>query len=340
MRPLRLLLVGAGQRGQQWLRFCHSRQPIEVVAVADPDPAARNLARTYLAGPELWLFPRLEFALGCIEADAAIVCTPLPDHTATALQCLEAGLPVLLEKPFAETMAQAREMIRAAESRQLPLIIGQNYRHSTLECTLRSALSGGLIGTPGFIKCTSYRYRPAGETYHRTLRFAHMDMAVHHFDSWRALLGCSAVWAEADAFNPPWSEYRHGAAFHAHFEMENGVHIAYSGTWASQSNVYHQRIEGSEGYLEADEETVRHGILTAARLERVPETPGDDPPKCRVAFRGMSRLARDLVQAVRAGTAAETNARDNLHTLAMAVACMRSSDEGRRVHVDEVLEAS
>lgn len=339
MEPLRLLIVGAGQRGQQWLRFCATWDGVEAVAVADPDPAARNLARTYLAGAQVWLFPKLEFALGRIEADAALVCTPLPDHTATALQCLESGLPVLLEKPFAETIAEAREMVRAAESRRLPLIIAQNYRHSTLECTLRSALREGVIGTPGFIQCTSYRHRPAAETYHRMLRFAQMDMAVHHFDNWRSLLASNAAWAEADAFNPSWSEYRHGAVLHAHFEMENGVHIAYSGAWASQSNVYHQRIDGSDGYLETDGEVVRHGVLTAARQKRVRDTPGDDPPKCRVAFRGMSRLLRDLTEAVRTSTEAETNARDNLHTLGMAVACMRSSDEGRRVYMDEVLEA-
>ena len=339
MPPLRLLVVGAGQRGHQWLRFCGSWDPAQAVAVADPDPATRNLARAYLPGPEQRVFPRLEFALRAVKADAAVVCTPLPDHRPTTLQCLEAGLPVLLEKPFAETMADAREMIRCAESGGLPLIIAQNYRYSTLECTLRSALSSGLIGAPGFIKCTSYRYRPAGETYHRALRFAHKDMAVHNIDSWRALLGCNAVWAEADAFNPPWSDYRHGAALHAHFEMENGVRIAYSGTWVSQSNVYRQRVEGSEGYLEADGDVVRHGVLTAARLKRVPDAPGDDPPKCRVPFRGMYRLVRDLTEAVRAGTQAETNARDNLHTLAMAAACMRSSDEGRRVYISEVLEA-
>ncbi|MBM3473912.1 MAG: Gfo/Idh/MocA family oxidoreductase [Armatimonadetes bacterium] len=336
--PLRLLIVGLGQRGQQWLEFCHRYAPVEVVAGVDPDPTARNLARTYLPGPECRLFPSLRFALRAIEVDAAIVCTPLPDHATTTLACLEAGLPVLVEKPFTPTVAEARGLVQAAERTGLVLMVGQSYRHTPAELVLREALQSGLIGEPGFVQCVSHRHRRAQGTYQARVTFAQMDMAVHHLDALRVLLGSEAVTVTARVFNPPWSGYRHGGAVEALIEMANGVHVTYVGSLVSQTNAFSQRIEGAAGALVADGRSAEHHATGSSPRVLFAENPGA-PGWVRPAFIGMEALLADLTAAIREGREPPTSGRDNLQTLAMALACLLSSDEERVVAVSEVLSA-
>ena len=334
--PVRLLIVGLGQRGQQWLPACTSWDDVTVVAAADPDPGARSLARTYLPGPEWRLFARLDFALSQVEADAAIICTPLPVHPGTALACLQAGLGVLVEKPFAMTMAEAKRLIAEAEARNLPLLVGQNYRHSQPEQALRRALEAGAIGEVGFIECVSHRYRPAAGTYQATIEFADMDMAVHHFDNFRAQLGCNAVSVQARLLNPAWSGYRHGGGLHAHIAMENGVEISYSGSLVSQTDSFHERLEGSRGALLTDGKTI---TLHAPRdlVGKVLSDSRGARDRVPLHLDGLRRLMDDLIRSRRGEGQPETAGRDNLQTLAMALACLRSSRENRPIAIAEVL---
>jgi len=336
MTPLRLLIVGLGQRGGQWLPACASWEDVEVVAAADPDPGTRSLARTYLPGPSWRLFPRLDFALGQVDADAAIICTPLPIHTETALACLQARLGVLVEKPFAMTMAEARQLIAEAEARSLALLVGQNYRHSQPEQALRRALQAGVIGEVGFIECVSHRYRPAAGTYQATIEFADMDMAIHHLDNFRAQLGCSAVSVQARLFNPPWSGYRHGGALHAHIVMENGVEISYSGSLVSQTDGFHERLEGSRGALVTDGKTIMVHQPRDLVGKPLPDSRGTRD-RVPLHLDGLRKLMDDLIAACRGEGQPETAARDNLQTLAMALACLRSSRENRPVTIEEVM---
>ena len=164
-----------------------------------------------------------------------------------------------------------------------------------------------------------------------------MDMAVHHFDNLRAQMGCNAVSVQAKAFNPPWSSYKHGAGIAALIRMESGVQISYTGSFVSRTNSYSQRIEGERGILITDGKSVRQRATLRHFSHRVPFVETHKLDRLPAPFAGMHQLLKDLESAVKEGKEVGTSGQDNIQTLAMVIACMRSSDEGREVAISEVL---
>ena len=116
--PVRLIQIGLGGWGRNWVEEVTRETPrIQPVAWVDIDPATRERAVVDLELPEERVFASLEEALARVSADAALVVVPLSAHAPVTRQVLEAGLHVLVEKPFTETLEQARALEELA-SRQ------------------------------------------------------------------------------------------------------------------------------------------------------------------------------------------------------------------------------
>lgn len=113
---LRVAVVGAGLMGR-WHAAAAARVGAQVVAVADPDhPRATRLARRHGA--------RVVPLAGLLEdrsIQALHVCTPLETHAAIATAALDAGLPVLVEKPLAPNASTTEALLQLAARRQRPL---------------------------------------------------------------------------------------------------------------------------------------------------------------------------------------------------------------------------
>ncbi len=85
------------------------------------------------------------------ETRAAIIATPTQDHHASALACLDRGWPVLVEKPTAATLDQAREVVMKAAQKGLPLFTGHHRRCHPFSRATRDALTqiGEIVGVQG-----------------------------------------------------------------------------------------------------------------------------------------------------------------------------------------------
>ena len=104
-RRIRVAVVGCGYWGSKHVRVLHATEGVEEVAVVDSrEDRVRSLARSYKSAP--W-----HTALGTAldEVDAVVVATPPSTHVAVALQAIEAGKHVLVEKPLAPTSEGARD---------------------------------------------------------------------------------------------------------------------------------------------------------------------------------------------------------------------------------------
>ena len=123
--PLRLLQAGLGGWGSSWAGVVAAAPGVEAVGRIDLDPDALTALADHAEVPG---FDALERALAAGPADALLVSAGLAAHAPLARVALEAGLHVLIEKPFAPTLAEARELVALAEARGRVLMVSQNYR--------------------------------------------------------------------------------------------------------------------------------------------------------------------------------------------------------------------
>jgi predicted dehydrogenase len=141
MAPLRIAVFGAGYIGSKhadWLR----QQPDCVVAgIADPSEAARAWCEAQgfaWAADYRHLLDR--------PLDGVVVATPNATHLPIGLDCIARKLPMLMEKPLADTVAAAAELAVAAKRAEVPVLVGHYRRHNPHVVAARRLILSGAIG--------------------------------------------------------------------------------------------------------------------------------------------------------------------------------------------------
>ncbi len=140
--------LGWGVIGFGWVARDHAVPGLReagarLVAVADPDPAARRAARA--AGAQA--HPDWDALLAAPEVEAVYVATPNHLHRAAVEAAAAAGKPVLCEKPMAGTLADAEAMGAAVRRARIPYGTAFDQRHHPAHGAIRDAVAAGAIGT-------------------------------------------------------------------------------------------------------------------------------------------------------------------------------------------------
>lgn len=141
---LPIALIGAGGIGRTHAERMLRHPDVSLAGIADPTPAGRAFAEA-LGVP--W-FAQAEALLGNTKPGAALVATPNATHASIGLVCIERGIPLLMEKPITDTLADAERLCAGAERAQVPLLVGHQRRHSIRVRTARAWVSQGRIGRP------------------------------------------------------------------------------------------------------------------------------------------------------------------------------------------------
>lgn len=140
--PLRLAVAGAGLIGRAHIARIRAHDDCLLAGVADPAPGAGAVARE--AGAPL--FDGLETMLDVVRPDGVILATPNALHVPGVLQCLERDVPVLVEKPLADTLAGARQLADAEAAARVPVLVGHHRRHSRVLEAARAVIASGRLG--------------------------------------------------------------------------------------------------------------------------------------------------------------------------------------------------
>ncbi len=122
---VRIALVGLGGHGRTIQGAAEAAPGLDVVAVFDPDPEEAALAAARFGCD---LADSYEALLARDDLDAVSLCSPNAVHRAQAEAAFAAGLDVFVEKPIANTVADGRAMIEAAEAAGRLLMVGHNMR--------------------------------------------------------------------------------------------------------------------------------------------------------------------------------------------------------------------
>jgi predicted dehydrogenase len=150
--PLRLAVVGAGERARIALHAVAAGE--RIVAVVEPDPHRHAAARERF-GPDVEILTGID-GLSELRIDAAFVTSPDDTHAAAASSLLSRGIHVYLEKPLALTADDCDAVLRAARDGGARLYVGHNMRHMAVARLMRELVERGEIGEVRAVWCRHF----------------------------------------------------------------------------------------------------------------------------------------------------------------------------------------
>ena len=223
-RRLSIGIAGLGAAGQAFMAALRRHEGFDWVALAEPDSDLRQRLQQDqgVAG-----YASLAELLGHAGLDAVCIATPTPLHAQQVLQAAAAGKHVLVEKPMAATLDDARAMVAAVERAGVVLSVGHSHSYDAPISAMRGLIASGEIGrvrmahTWCFTDWTQRPRRPdeldAGQGGGVTLR-----QGSHQFDILRLLCGGLARSVRARTFD--WHPRRRVIGAHTVFiDFEGGA---------------------------------------------------------------------------------------------------------------------
>ncbi|MCY4063982.1 MAG: Gfo/Idh/MocA family oxidoreductase [Chloroflexi bacterium] len=338
---MKVIQVGIGGMGNTWLRAVQRSPRVEFAGFVEiDDEIARAQAAAYHLDSSL-IFETLSAALATVEADAVINVTPPEIHREICVSALEAGLPVLTEKPLAGNLEDARAIVAAADATGVLCSVAQNYRYRPLTQTIKAVLAGGELGAAAAVRCEFFRGPHFGGFREEMPQPLIVDMSIHHFDLMRFFLDSDAVAIRARSWNPPWSWFAGDASAAALIEFANGAQASYTGSWCSQaletSWNADWRFECERGVLLAlDDRLYAQRLLRVGEGERGLASVHED--KREIPLIGMERegqdyLLQEFYEAVTGGASTGTAAQDNMRTMEFVFGVVEACDSGGLINL-------
>jgi predicted dehydrogenase len=350
MAPLELALIGAGNIGRRHLQAILPNPAYRAAAIADPTPAAEAFAREQ----GIAYFADAERMLDDIRPDGAVVATPNQFHLAGGLACIERGIPVLVEKPLADSLVDALRLTDAADRAGVPLLVGHHRRHNPILRTAAELIAEGAVGRVTAVACLWLARKP--DAYYETAWRREVGggpvliNAIHDIDAMRMLCGEieSVQAATADGARNLAVEdtaaavLRFASGALGTLTLSDAVSAPWNWEWNSRENPFYPHEPLSCLLI-----TGTRGALTVPGLEHWWHEPGQgwgDPLTRRrvpVAL-GDSYVEqmRNFAAVIRGEAAPVVSGLEGARTLAATLAIKDSAARGAAVSVEDLIANS
>jgi len=326
MGVIRVGFVGAGNVSKLHLDgIARHPERARVVAVCDADEETAKSRAATCGNPPT--FRNQADMMANVELDAAVVCTPTHVRKEVLLPLLEAGIPALCEKPFAETYGEAAEIERAAREAGTPLAVNQNFRRNFPFYIAREVLARGELGKAlSVVQCSGMLRRDKGWRLERK-RYVMTVMSIHWFDGYRFMLGEEAETVYCRAINSPATPGGDDTAVAVTLTFRGGAMACLWESFSSFTKPKVCAVDCERGGL----------VMTQKGIEEI----GSDGqtreyPNPLDRSDGAFYLLDDLVRSAEEERQPEASASDNLHTMRVLEAAYRSIEEGRVVRTEEI----
>lgn len=328
---MKVIQVGIGGMGNAWLRAVQASPQVEYAGFVEVNQTiAQQQVEKYGLDAAL-IFPSLAEALNAVPVDGIINVTPPQFHRDVSILALEAGVPVLSEKPLANTLGAAQDIVDAANRTGVLHMVTQNYRYSIPALTLKQTLESADLGRIGAVTVEFFRGPHFGGFREEMPYPLIIDMSIHHFDMMRYFLALDPIWIYGRSWNPPWSWYGGDASASVLLYFEGDVTVSYNGSWCSQGMDTpwngQWRFECERGVI-----ALRDDQVTVYRTGEPPE-PVEPVAAERVA---QSYLLHEFYEAVTMGKPPATPCQDNIKSLAIVFNTVKSFETGSPVAVAAV----
>ncbi len=324
----RLAVIGAGiVSGMHFRGYLDRPDRVEVVAAVDPVPERRawvestfGITTTYASIAEL---------LDAGSFEVAVVCTPSHVRRDAIVELAKAGKHLFVEKPLADGIEEAREVVEIARQAEVKLAVDQNFRDHYAFGLARDAIRAGRIGRVLGIDQSELTYRTVAGWRARMAHNALSVMGVHWFDGFRQLLDADADWLVARTYSSP--------AMGAAGETDAFVQIRFGDATVNYTQSFSSRVERCETVVIGETGTLRfdydHLEIHDANGVEVLENPFAGDGKPAAAFRELDQL----LVAIETGGEPGNSGVDNLKTLSLLAAAYRSAETGEPVTFTEGL---
>ena len=146
---IRVGVIGAGYWGPNLIRNFNVCPDTQLVAVCDRDET--RLKKAIAGLPEVQPIRELDELLARTDIDAVAIATPVATHAPMGLAALHAGKHVLLEKPLAASVQEAKELVRVAKELDRVLMVDHTFIYSGPVQKIKQLIDSDEIGDLYFI---------------------------------------------------------------------------------------------------------------------------------------------------------------------------------------------
>lgn len=335
----RAVVVGCGGMGKGWMKTIRDNSRAELVGVVDVRREAAAAAAQEFGLPAERAFTDVKSAIAACTPDFVCDITVPEAHCPTTVAALGLGVPVIGEKPLAASMAEGIKMVKAAAKAGLTSMVSQSRRYDAKHVAMRNAVRKGTLGDVTTINCDFYIGAHFGGFRDTMESPLILDMAIHHFDLARFFFDSDPVAVYCHEFNPKGSWYQGNVAATAIFELASGAVFSYRGSWCAEG--LHTswngdwRIIGTKGTMTYDRDqapqlaTLKKGGKPGFHSEMTTSTLSD----AKLNGGGIAGSLNEFLDHLNKGTPVQCESKDNLKSLAMVFAAMKSSRSGKREQV-------
>ncbi|WP_157420214.1 Gfo/Idh/MocA family protein [Actinomadura kijaniata] len=313
---LKLGIVGAGIMGAHHCRIATALPDVEVAVVVDPDPHRGRALADHVGAVYA---PTTEALFGTVQA--AIVAAPSEHHADIGVELLRGDIDLLVEKPIATTLEDAKRLVAAADERRRILMIGHVERFNPAVAEL-PRLVDDLIHID---------IRRVGPFSPRVDSDVVLDLMIHDLDLVRTLVDADLVRVHALSRRVHSSTQDFAAVL---LRFANGVSATLTASQASQTKQRQIELTQRGNVVVAD---LLHRQVTVHRVEHA-EFVDEDGPRYRQnsvieipyldgSGEPLAREQRHFVRCVRERTAPLVSGADGLAALELA---LRVRDESLR----------
>jgi predicted dehydrogenase len=303
--PLAAGVVGVGSMGRHHVRVYNEIQGAELVGIADADEAAAGeVASTY--GTAVY-----DLATLLERVDLVSVAVPTRHHYQVASQAIDAGVSVLVEKPFVTDAERGRELIDRAEAAGVTLQVGHIERFNPVIDVLEDVLAN--------VEPIAASARRLGPPVSRDVRDdVVMDLMIHDID-----IVCSLF--DGDVTGVTAIGACDGDYTDAQIEFDEGTLCSLTASRVTQERIRDLSVTARECHVNVDymDQSVRiyrhsdpayhtEGGDVRYSQESIIERPAVDSDE------PLKRELRSFVDCVRSGSTPRTTGTDGLHAMLLA----------------------
>jgi predicted dehydrogenase len=158
MGLVRISVAGVGAIGVRHVQEIDLSSTAVLASLVDPSPSGAEVAARYGVA----VFSSLAEMFEADPPDGVVLATPNTLHAAGGLECVQAGVPVLVEKPLTDSVAAGVALVEAAEDAKVPLLTGHHRQHSPIMAKARAIVESGRLGRIVTVTGTALFSKPDG----------------------------------------------------------------------------------------------------------------------------------------------------------------------------------